>query len=170
MRFDDPNKEGSQKQEPTHPEDNGGKKSGATFTQEEVNRIVSDRLAREREKMANEQREREGSAEQRVQELQTQLDNINYSNAVKEATGGLQFSSKSARKAFMEDLTAKKLPVQDGKLVGMDDYIKSYLEDDPDAFTVEAEDDDTPIAVRGGTGRPGGGAGFDPIAAAFRRQ
>ena len=34
----------------THPEDKGGA-GGKTFTQDEVNRIVSDRLAREREKM-----------------------------------------------------------------------------------------------------------------------
>lgn len=37
--------------EQTHPEDNGVA-PGKTFTQEEVNRIVSDRLAREREKAA----------------------------------------------------------------------------------------------------------------------
>ena len=35
--------------ETTHPEDNGGA-TGKTFTQEEVNRIVSDRLAREKAK------------------------------------------------------------------------------------------------------------------------
>lgn len=44
----DETKTNGQQQPNTQPEDNGG--SGKTFTQDEVNRIVSDRLARERTK------------------------------------------------------------------------------------------------------------------------
>lgn len=37
----------------THPEDNGGQPEGKTFTQDEVNRIVSERLTRERSKLTD---------------------------------------------------------------------------------------------------------------------
>lgn len=51
------NNTNAQQQPNTQPEGNGG--SGKTFTQEEVNRIVSDRLAREREKGVQSPSERE---------------------------------------------------------------------------------------------------------------
>ena len=83
--------------------------------------------------------------------LQDQLDAANYGFAVKEATSSLKFSSKAAREAFTSALTAKKLPLQEGKLLGMDDFVKTYQTDDPDAFMAE-DDDHTPFATRGGGG------------------
>lgn len=83
--------------------------------------------------------------------LQDQLDAANYGFAVKEATSSLKFSSKAAREAFIAALTAKKLPLQEGKLLGMEDFVKTYQADDPDAFMAE-DDDHTPIATRGGGG------------------
>ena len=44
----------------------------------------------------------------------------------------------SAKKAFMADLKAKKLPLQDdGTLLGFDDYVASYKKTDPGAFAPE---------------------------------
>ena len=83
--------------------------------------------------------------------LQDQLDAANYGFAVKEATRSLKFSSKAAREAFTSALTAKKLPLQEGKLLGMEDFVKTYQTDDPDAFMAE-DDDHTPFATRGGGG------------------
>ena len=83
--------------------------------------------------------------------LQDQLDAANYGFAVKEATSSLKFSSKAAREAFTSALTAKKLPLQEGKLLGMDDFVKTYQTDDPDAFMAE-DDEHTPMATRGGCG------------------
>ena len=50
--MNDENKQNQQPEATTHPEDNGVSASNKTFTQEEVNRIVSERLARERMKAA----------------------------------------------------------------------------------------------------------------------
>ena len=35
-------------------------------------------------------------------------------------------------KNLLPDLTAKKLPLQEGKLLGLDDYVKGYRESDPE--------------------------------------
>lgn len=91
-----------------------------------------------------------------TQALKDQLDAANYGFAVNGAVAGLKFTSESAKKAFVADLTAKKLPLQEGKLLGMDDFVKSYQESDPGAFT-PADDDKTPVASKGGTG---GGPAF----------
>lgn len=62
--MNDENKQNQQPEATTHPEDNGVS-ANKTFTQEEVNRIVSERLARERTKAAEEPSE----ADRREKEL-----------------------------------------------------------------------------------------------------
>ena len=100
-----------------------------------------------------------------TQTLKDQLVAAEYGFAVKEATAALKFSSESARKAFVADLTAKKLPVQEGKLLGLEDFTKTYQETDPNAFLPE-NDDKTPIATKGGSGG-GPATGSDALRAAF---
>ena len=95
--------------------------------------------------------------------LQDKLDAANYGFSVKEFAGGLKFSSKAAREAFTTALTAKKLPLQDGKLLGAEDFVKAYQTDDPDAFAAD-DDDDQPIGARGG----GGGGNTLGASAALR--
>lgn len=85
--------------------------------------------------------------------LQDKLDAANYGFGVERAVSGLKFSSTAARNQFVSDLTAKKLPLQEGKLLGLDDYVKTYREQDPGAFAPE-NDDKTPVAVKGGSGGP----------------
>lgn len=83
--------------------------------------------------------------------LQDKLDAANYGFGVERAVAGLKFSSTAAKNQFVADLTAKKLPLQEGKLLGLDDYVKGYRESDPGAFLPE-NDDKTPVAVKGGSG------------------
>ncbi len=96
-----------------------------------------------------------------TQTLKDQLADAHYGFAVNGAVSALKFSSGSAKKAFVADLNAKKLPLQDGKLLGMEDFVKSYQTSDPDAFLPE-NDDKTPVATKGGTG--GGNAIADDAA------
>lgn len=86
-----------------------------------------------------------------TQALRDQLAQTEYSFAVKEAANGLQFTSESARRAFLSDLTAQKLPLQDGKLLGMEDYVKGYQKNDPGAFQPAGE---LPRLVTGGGAMP----------------
>lgn len=86
-----------------------------------------------------------------TQTLKDQLAAQGYEFAVQQAVSGIKFTSESARKAFIADLTAKKLPMQENKLLGLDDFRKEYETSDPGAF---APDDGgkTPFATKGGTG------------------
>lgn len=51
----------------------------------------------------------------------------------------LKFSSESAKKAFKTELSSKDLKIEDGKLIGFDDYLSSYKKSDPQAFVEEKE-------------------------------
>lgn len=66
-----------------------------------------------------------------------------YSFAVRDAANSLKFSSNAAKKQFIADATAKKLVLEGDKLLGFDDYVKSYRESDPDAFAVEKKPEPT---------------------------
>lgn len=66
--------------------------------------------------------------------LKKQLDDANYRFSVEKAVSGFKFSSVGAKKSFLADLTEKKLPLQDGKLLGIDDFVESYKKTDPGAF------------------------------------
>lgn len=59
-----------------------------------------------------------------TQALKDQLKGVQYAHAVENAVGGIRFTSESAKKAFVADLTAKQLPIQEGKLLGLEDFAK----------------------------------------------
>lgn len=87
-------------------------------------------------------------------ELKGQLADRDYSDAIGKAIvgKGLKFSSKSAQRAFETALREKKLELKDGELSGLDDFIKTQKEADPDAF---APDKPTPrIVAATGNGVP----------------
>lgn len=75
-----------------------------------------------------------------------------YEFAVKDAVSRLKFSSESAKRAFTEDALAKKLPIEDGKLMGFDDFVGSYKTKDPGAFAA----DNSGNSGAGGEGDNGG--------------
>ena len=83
-----------------------------------------------------------------TQALRDQLADMAYRHTVEAAVSGLKFTSAAARKAFVSDLTAKKLTVQDGKLLGLDDFVSAYKQNDPSAFAPDAP---VPKFVKPGT-------------------
>lgn len=95
-------------------------------------------------------------AAQAQQEARRQLDEMKAQYAAGSAAAGLKFTSESAKKAFLADLAAKKLPLQeDGTLLGLEDFVKAYQKADPGAF---AADGGYPRVKDGGDppNRPGG--------------
>lgn len=71
-------------------------------------------------------------------EYEKQLLQQRHEFLAKELVGGLEFTSQSAKKAFLADLLAKNLPVENDKLLGFDDFVNAYKEQDAGAFkTVE---------------------------------
>lgn len=73
-----------------------------------------------------------------TQMLRDKLADMEYGHTVETAVVGLKFTSAAAKKAFVADLTAKKLTVQDGKLLGLDDFVNAYKQSDPSAFASES--------------------------------
>ena len=61
----------------------------------------------------------------------------------------LNFSSESAKKAFKSELADKDLKIEDGKLIGFDDYLSSYKKNDPKAFVEEKPKDQPGINLGG---------------------
>lgn len=76
-------------------------------------------------------------AEKAENDAKAQVAAMQQDFSAQTAAAGVKFSSESAKRAFLSDLKAKKLPLQDGKLLGFEDYLKSYRESDPDAFAPE---------------------------------
>ena len=77
-------------------------------------------------------------ATQAQQQAEQQIAELKASHAAASAAAGIKFSSESAKKAFLADLKAKGLALQDdGTLLGFDDFVKSYKQADPGAFAQE---------------------------------
>lgn len=71
--------------------------------------------------------------------LNDKLTKQSHDFTIKGLADNLKFSSESAKKAFLSDLSVKDLKIEDGKVLGFDDFVKSYKESDPNAFEKEAE-------------------------------
>ena len=69
--------------------------------------------------------------------LSEQLKQKDYTHAIERLVDNVQFSSNAAKRAFLGDLTAKKLPLEGGKLMGYDDFLAQYKESDPGTFKAE---------------------------------
>lgn len=136
----------------THPEDNGAA-TGKTFTQEDVNRIVSERLAREREKalLTKDEPPKEDEREKALKAREAKLDCRDYLDSKKypvELMDVLDISNVEKFKATVEKL-AEKFP----------DLVRDTSKD--------------PVIIRGAIPHAAGptsgrGIGFDSIANAFK--
>lgn len=90
-------------------------------------------------------------ADQAQSQADQKIADIQRGYVLKEHSAGLKFTSESARKAFLSDLEAAKLPLQDEKLLGFEDFVKQYRESDPGAF---APDKPAPTITVLGQGQP----------------
>ena len=115
---------------------NGLKASVATLTAERDTARTS--LADANKKLEGYDPEWKAKAAQAQQQADKQVAELKAGYAADSAASGLKFTSDSAKKAFLSDLKAKKLPLQDdGTLLGFDDYVASYKKTDPGAFAPE---------------------------------
>ena len=100
----------------------------------------------------------ENDAKEQVAALQNDF-------AAQTAMSAVKFSSESAKKAFLADLKAKKLPLQEGKLLGFDDYLANYKKNDPGAFAPEGG---LPRMAAGTSGQPASPTAHEQANAALR--
>lgn len=66
--------------------------------------------------------------------LQKQLSDKDYEFATREFLAGQKFSSELAKSAVMAQMKEKAFKLEDGKLIGADEFIKEIQEKNPKAF------------------------------------
>lgn len=83
-----------------------------------------------------------------------------YDDALKTGMGQYKFSSKAAKSSIFERIKGADLKCVEGKIIGLDDYIKSLKEEDASAFIDDGDEDDgnqggrfTRKMETGGTGK-----------------
>lgn len=105
-------------------------------------------------------------AENAARQARQQVEALQSDFAAQSAVSGLKFSSESAKKAFLAELKAKKLTLQEGKLLGFDDFLADYKKTDPGAFASgypNVKDGGDPTHTPGGTPRDQFAAWFDQV-------
>lgn len=75
--------------------------------------------------------------ETETKELNDKISKREYEYVVNDLVRDIKFSSSSAKKNFIRELQEKELKLENGKLLGFDDYKKEYEEKDPGAFLIE---------------------------------
>lgn len=81
--------------------------------------------------------------------LNEKYDKREYDIKLNDYAKDLKFSSNSARKSFMNELKEKELKFENDKLVGFDDFVDSYKENDPSAFIEEKKEEPSVIVNTG---------------------
>lgn len=81
--------------------------------------------------------ELQGKYNDEKQAYENRLKEQAYSFAVKEFANSKRFSSAAAKRDFESTLLNKKLSLEDGKILGAEDFLKAYSEANADAFVNE---------------------------------
>lgn len=82
--------------------------------------------------------------DQDVKDYQDKLNQQAYEFAVKEFANGKKFTSQAAKRDFTSAMIAKKLQLEEGRLIGGEDFVNMYAQDNADAFVVEKPEEPAP--------------------------
>lgn len=80
--------------------------------------------------------------EEDVKAYKGQLKKQAYEFAVREYANGKDFTSQAAKRDFINEMISKDLKVEDGKIIGADDFVAIYTQNNADAFKVAEPDPD----------------------------
>lgn len=116
------------------------------------------------EKVKGELAELKTKYETDTKDLNEKLSKNKYDSKVKELTSDLKFSSESAKKTFIRDLEDKGLKLENDKILGFDDFVTSYKEQDPNAFVKEENKKDSGVSVNTGGEHKDGNSNADNAA------
>lgn len=86
--------------------------------------------------------------QKKAEEFEQQLKDQAYKAAVSELLNPYEFTSSLAKEATLNKMLAQKFELEDGKLKGAEDFLKTFREENKEAFK--------DIANPGGTGGAGG--------------
>lgn len=65
------------------------------------------------------------------------ISDMEYNGALKDQLSGVAFNSEYDRQGIFNEIKAKKLPLENGKIIGLDDVMKTYRETSPQSFKPE---------------------------------
>ena len=68
---------------------------------------------------------------------QKQLKDQAYKFAVKEFANSKQFTSNAAKRDFVNSMMAKNLQMENDRIIGAEDFVSMYLQENADAFVAE---------------------------------
>lgn len=91
-----------------------------------------------------------------------------YEFAVKSRAGEMKFSSNAAKNDFIRSAIEKKMQMDGDKILGFDDFAKSYKDADPSAFMPDEPQKPVPTLSLPGSHSPQAGAGMS-LEEAMRR-
>lgn len=74
-----------------------------------------------------------------TKQYQSQLSKQAYEFAVKEFANSKNFSSNAAKRDFIQSMIAKNLSLENGKIIGAEDFVEIYSKDNGDAFVVKSD-------------------------------
>ncbi len=104
----------------------------------------------------------QGKYESEVNEYKDRLSKQSYEFAVKEFAGSKKFTSKAAKRDFVNAMISKGLQMDGDKILGAEDFVSAYTAENDDAFAKEEEPKPTPapkkpeiVAPTGGEADPG---------------
>ena len=81
--------------------------------------------------------ERQKQYDAQVKSYEDKMHQQAYEFAVKEFASTKDFSSQAAKRDFVRAMIAKNLQMEDGKILGREDFAEKYAEENEDAFRVE---------------------------------
>lgn len=89
----------------------------------------------------------QGKYDADTKNYKAQLEKQAYEFAVKEFAATKKFTSQAAKRDFTQSMIAENLNFKDGKILGADDFVNAYTENNADAFVVEKSDDKSTAAA-----------------------
>lgn len=81
--------------------------------------------------------------EKETKQYKAQLKKQEYEFAVKDFANSKEFTSKAAKRDFIQSMMAKNLSLEDGRIIGAEDFVQMYAQDNDDAFAKAAPPKET---------------------------
>lgn len=89
-----------------------------------------------------------------IQALQEKMNAKEYEFAVKEYANQFKFTSDRVKNSIIQDLKAKEFKLENGSLLGADDYMKQLRESEPTSFVSDEPQDKLPQFSKPTGGNP----------------
>lgn len=116
---------------------------------EDANTKIGELSSVDVEKLKQEVDDWKTKYESDTKDLNDKISKREYDYVVNDIVRDLKFSSESAKRQFVRDLSDKELKLENGKLLGFEEYKTEYEKNDPNAFVVEKKDDGGDIDTGG---------------------